>query len=535
MPMIPNKLQHGDEARKSIERGVNILADAVRATLGPSGRNVVIERLDDIYPVSTKDGVTVAKAINLEDPFENMGANMVKQVAAQTVNNAGDGTTTAVVLTQAIYKEGLKALGLDVNTTAIKKGIDLAVATVKQALKEQSRDVYGDDIQKVGAISANGDTEIGNIIAQALEKVGRDGVIAVQGMEGLGIRLDITEGMQFDRGYVDPGFVTNEARGECVLDNPFILLYNSKLARIDAIQPLLAKIYQAARPLLIIAEDVEGQARQVLLYSKMQGGLKSCAVKSEGYQHSRFENLGDIAAMTGGIVITANDELSKITTDHHLGEAKKVIITKDSTVIIEGVGLEEDIKKRASEVKSQLEASHDNMERLRLNKRLARLVSGVAVVKVGGITEIEMSEKKDRVEDAMFATRCAVEEGVVAGGGTALVRCIPALNELSLAHVQDTDVYKGIRIITKAITEPLKRISENGGKSGEFTLAEVDKLPGTFGYNARTGEFEDLIVTGVLDPTKVVRCALENAASVASLMLVTEAMISFSRKETQNG
>jgi chaperonin GroEL len=534
MPLMPKKLQHGDEARKSILTGVDTLANAVRATLGPCGRNVVIEHLDNIYPSSTKDGVTVAKAIDLEDPFENMGAQMVKQVASQTVNNAGDGTTTAVVLAQAIYREGLKAISVDVNPTHLKKGIDLAVEAVKAELKKMSQEVSGDAVKQVGTISANGDTEIGGMIAEALAKVGRDGVIAVQGSESLGIKLDVTEGMQIDRGYIDPGFVNNEGRAECVFENPYIFLYDRKLATIDPIVHLLQGAYNQGRPILIIAEDVEGQAKAVLLNSKSKGasGVQTCAVKSEGYLHSRTEHLKDVAAMTGGTVFAENTDFRNVTLKD-LGEARKVVVGPQSTVIVEGMGDREDINARAKDIKSLMEASTDNYERLRLNKRLARLISGVAVIKVGGITEIEMTERKDRVEDAMFATRCAVEEGVVPGGGTALVRCLPALRGLG---ADDADVARGVDIIRRSIKEPLKRIAENAGKSGETILAQVcahDEL--AYGYNAKTGFFENLMESGVLDPAKVVRSALENAASVAGLMLITEAMISFARKDSDNG
>lgn len=528
---MPKKLLHGEEARQAIRKGLDTLANAVRATLGPCGRNVVIENLDQLYPSSTKDGVTVARNINLEDPFENMGAQMIKQVAAQTVANAGDGTTTAVVLTQALYTEGLKAMTVEANPTQIKAGIDLAVATIKEQLKKQSKEVTSnDDIKHVGTISANGDEEIGEIIAKAMDKVGRDGVIAVQGVEALGIQLEITEGMQIERGYIRPEFVTDSGRGECILEKPYILLYEKKLTAIGDLKPLLSSIYKEGRPLLIIAEDVEGEALSVFVYSRIHGGIQSCAIKSEGYMQSRLEHLGDIASLTGGTVLSdaSGMSLGAITKDH-LGEAQKVVVGQNSTVIIEGAGDVEDVKKRAADIRSLQEKSSDPNEKLRYQKRLARLVSGVAVIKVGGTTEIEMGEKKDRVEDAMFATRCAVEEGVVPGGGTALVRCIPALEEL-LKTAQD-DVAIGVNIVKKAITEPLKRIADNAGKNGETILAKVMDHEGQYGYNAKTGEYQNLLDKGVLDPTKVVRTALENASSVASLMLITEAMISEVRKD----
>lgn len=531
---MAKKLLHGTEAREAIGRGVDVLANAVRATLGPCGRNVVIEHTEEQYPSSTKDGVTVARSIDLEDPFENMGAQMVRQVAAQTVNNAGDGTTTAVVLAQAMYKEGLKAIKVEANPTLVKAGIDLAVATIKTELKKQSQEVTTNDaIKHVGIISANGDEEIGDLIAKAMEKVGRDGVIAVQGTEAVGTKLEVTEGMQLDRGYINPCFINDSGRGECILENAYILLYEKKIAAIRELTPLLQSIYQEGRPILIIAEDVEGEALSVLAFSKAQGsrGIQSCAVKSEGYMHTKLESLGDVAAMTGGTVISESSGIGLgAIKKEHLGEAKKIIVGQHSTVIMEGAGELEDVKKRAQDIKSLQEKSSDPMEKLRYQRRLARLVSGVAVIRVGGTTEIEMSEKRDRVEDAMYATRCAVEEGVVPGGGVALVRCLPALQGLIGGR---SDMTIGIEIVMKAITEPLKRIAENAGKSGEAILDKILSFEGSIGYNAKTSKFENLLETGVIDPTKVVRCALENAASVASLMLITEAMISEVRKDSE--
>ena len=526
------KLLHGDEARQAILRGVNTLADAVRVTLGPCGRNVVIENIDNIYPSSTKDGVTVARSIELELPFENMGAQMVRQVAAQTVSNAGDGTTTAVVLAQALYKEGLKAMQVEANPTQMKAGIELAVTTAIAELKKQSQEVSGEAVRNVGIISANGDTEIGGIIATAMEKVGRDGVIAVQGVEALGIKLEIVEGMQVERGYVSPYFVTDQSRGECTLEKPYILLYEKKLASIGELKPLMQQIYKQGRSLLVVAEDVEGEALSVMVYSAQRGGLKSCAIKSEGYMNTRVEHLRDLAVLTGGTVISEVSGIALSTVKlEHLGEAEKVIVGRESTVIIQGAGELADVQKHAADLRSLQEKSTDNMERLRYQKRLARLVSGVAVIKVGGTTEIEMVEKKDRVEDAMFATRCAVEEGVVPGGGVALVRCLPALAALDVSG----DMAAGVNIVMKAITEPLQRIANNAGKNGETVLDKVIAGEGSYGYNAKDNSYGDMLAAGILDPTKVVRTALENAASVASLMLVTETMISMVRKDSENG
>lgn len=522
------KVKHAQEARQSILDGVNALADAVRVTLGPRGRNVIIENVDS-FPSSTKDGVTVARNIELQDPFENLGAQMVRQVAQQTVSNAGDGTTTAVVLAQAMYKEGLKAMAVEVNPVAIKEGMDKALVSVLQSLKQQSQEVSGSAVKNVGLISANGDEEVSDMIATAMDRVGRDGVISVQGKETPEMTLEIVEGMQIERGYISSYFITDQTRNECVLENVNVLLYEKKLKNGRELLPILEQVAKKQESILIVAEDVEGEALVFMTHNAQKGALKACAIKSEGFMDSRVEHLKDLAAMTGATVITEASGRSLAEVSYKdLGKVKKVVVNQFSTMLFEGAGTQEAIKERANQLRKQQEQSVDNDARLVYQKRLARLVSGIAVIKVGGATEIAMKERKDRVEDAMFATRCAVEEGIVPGGGVALVRCVPLLEDLEKRQ-EDRDVATGVAVVRKAITEPLQRIASNAGRNGQSILEKVREGSGNYGYNARTNTYGDMMDQGVLDPTKVVRTAVQNACSVVSLMLITEAVITFAR------
>ncbi len=531
---MAKQIVHGEESRQAILRGVNILADAVKVTLGPKGRNVVIDKKFG-SPTITKDGVTVAKEIELKDTLENMGAQMVKEVASKTSDVAGDGTTTATVLAQAIYREGVKTVAAGANPMALKRGIEKAVAAIcgaidpktgdrgKGELDRFSKPVSGEMIAQVGTISANNDHTIGTIIAEAMKKVGKDGVITVEESKTLETQLEVVEGMQFDRGYLSPYFVTDPERMEAVLENAYILIHEKKISSMKDLLPLLEQIAKGGKPLVIIAEDVEGEALATLVVNKLRGTLHVCAVKAPGFGDRRKAMLDDIAILTGGKSITEdlgikleNVQLSD------LGQAKKITIDKDNTTIVEGKGKHNEIEGRVKEIRGQVEKTTSDYDREKLQERLAKLVGGVAVIKVGAATETEMKEKKARVEDAMHATRAAVEEGIVPGGGVALSRCVSALDKLKV----EGDEQIGINVVKRALQEPLRQIAENAGEEGAIVLGRVnDSKDNNFGYNALTGEFEDLVKAGVLDPTKVVRTALQNAGSIASLMLTTEALV----------
>jgi chaperonin GroEL len=532
---MAKQIVHGEESRQAILRGVNVLADAVKVTLGPKGRNVVIDKKFG-SPTITKDGVTVAKEIELKDNLENMGAQMVKEVASKTSDVAGDGTTTATVLAQAIYREGVKTVAAGANPMALKRGIEKAVATVcgaidpktgdrgKGELDKFSKPVSGEMIAQVGTISANNDTTIGNIIAEAMKKVGKDGVITVEESKTLETQLEVVEGMQFDRGYLSPYFVTDPERMEAVLENAYILINEKKISSMKDLLPLLEQIAKSGKPLVIIAEDVEGEALATLVVNKLRGTLHVSAVKAPGFGDRRKAMLQDIAILTGGKAITEDlgIKLENVQVSD-LGQAKKVTIDKDNTTIVEGKGKHNEIEGRVKEIRSQVEKTTSDYDREKLQERLAKLVGGVAVIKVGAATETEMKEKKARVEDAMHATRAAVEEGIVPGGGVALSRCVAALDKLK----SEGDEQIGINVVKRALQEPLRQIAENAGEEGAIVLGKVnDSKDNNFGYNALTGEYEDLVKAGVLDPTKVVRTALQNAGSIASLMLTTEALIS---------
>jgi len=512
----------GENSRQAILRGVNILADAVKITLGPKGRNAVIEKKFGA-PLITKDGVTVAKEIELQDPLENMGAQMVREVASQTSDVAGDGTTTATVLAQAIFREGVRTVAAGANPMSLKRGIEKAVETCVAEIKKFSRDVKGDMIAQVGTISANTDKQVGDLIADAMKKVGKDGVITVEESRTMETTLDIVEGMQFDRGYLSPYFVTNPERQECVLNDAHILIFEKKINSMKNLISLLEQVVKLGQPLLIIAEDVEGEALATLVVNKLRGTLQCAAVKAPGFGDRRKEMLEDIAALTGGKAISEdlgiNLENVKI---EDLGHAKKVIIDKDNTTIIEGAGKNSEIESRIKQLRAQIEETTSDYDGEKLQERLAKLVGGVAVIKIGAATETELKEKKARVEDAMHATRAAVEEGIVPGGGVALLRCIPVLDRLKL----DDDEAVGVNIVKRALEEPTRQIAINAGHEGAVVVARVrDSKNENFGFNAATGEFEDLLRAGVIDPTKVTRLALQNAASIAALMLTTEALI----------
>ncbi len=509
-------------ARDAILRGVRILSDAVAVTLGPRGRNVVIEKSFG-SPTITKDGVTVAKEIDLENKFENMGAQMVKEVASQTSEKAGDGTTTATVLARSIYEEGLKLLAAGHNPMELKRGIDRAVEVVVAELKKASKQTKDrKEIAQVGTISANGDETIGNIIAEAMEKVGKEGVITVEEAKGLETTLEVVEGMQFDRGYVSPYFVTNRERMECALDDPYILITEKKISAMADLVPILEQVARSGKPLLIIAEEVEGEALATLVVNKIRGVLNVCAVKAPGFGDRRKEMLKDVATLTGGQVVS--EELGikfENLTLNDLGRAKRVVVDKDNTTIIDGAGKKTDIQGRIKLIRNQISETTSDYDREKLQERLAKLVGGVAVVNVGAATETEMKEKKARVEDALHATRAAVEEGIVPGGGVAYLRCLPALEKLKADGEQEF----GVQIVRRALEEPIRRIAINAGAEGAVVINKVREGKGAFGYNAQTETFEDLEKAGVIDPTKVERTALQNAASVASLLLTTEAMV----------
>ncbi len=520
--MPAKEIHFRQSAREEILRGVRTLADAVTVTLGPKGRNVVIEKSFG-SPLVTKDGVTVAKEIDLEDKFANMGAAMVREVASKTSDKAGDGTTTATVLARVIYEEGLKLVAAGHNPMDLKRGIDAAVETVVAELQKLSKQTAGkDDIAKVGTISANGDRTIGNILAEAMEKVGKEGVITVEEAKGLETTLDVVEGMQFDRGYVSPYFVTDPARMEVVLEDPYILITEKKISAMADLIPALEQVARSGKPILILAEDLEGEALATLVVNKLRGTLQCAAVKAPGFGDRRKEMLKDIAILTGGQVIAEElgMKLEQVTLND-LGRAKRVTIDKDNTTIVDGAGSKADIEGRIKQIRAQVEETTSDYDREKLQERLAKLVGGVAVVQVGATTETEMKEKKARVEDALHATRAAVEEGIVPGGGVAYLRCLPALEKLELGGEQQ----HGVAIIRRALEEPARRIAQNAGWEGAVVIEKVRGGNGGFGFNAATDTFEDLEKAGVIDPTKVERTALQNAASVASLLLTTEAMI----------
>ncbi len=527
--MAAKEVRFGDDARARMVRGVNILANAVKVTLGPKGRNAVLDKSFGA-PTVTKDGVSVAKEIELKDKFENMGAQMVKEVASATSDEAGDGTTTATVLAQAIVREGLKGVAAGLNPMDLKRGIDLAVQTAVEELKKLSKPCKDTKaIAQVGTISANSDESIGNTIAEAMEKVGKEGVITVEEGSGLNNELDVVEGMQFDRGYLSPYFINSQANQTAELDKPLILLYDKKISNIREMLPILEGIAKAGRPLLIVAEDVEGEALATLVVNTIRGIVKVAAVKAPGFGDRRKAMLQDIAILTGGTVISEEVGLSlEKATLSDLGEAKKIVVEKENTTIIDGAGKSAEIKARVAQIRAQAEEATSDYDREKLQERVAKLSGGVAVIKVGAATEMEMKEKKARVEDALHATRAAVEEGVVPGGGVALIRVLKALEKLS--HDND-DRNFGIRILARSIEEPLRQIVTNAGEDAAVVLNKVRQGKGNFGYNAGTGVYGDMIEMGILDPTKVTRLALQNAASVAGLLLTTEVMIAEAPKD----
>ena len=526
---MAKQVVHGEESRAAILRGINQLADAVKITLGPKGRNVVIDKKFG-SPTITKDGVTVAKEIELKDSLENMGAQMVREVASKTSDVAGDGTTTATVLAQAIFREGVKTVAAGANPMALKRGIDKAVERAVEEIKRLKKDVKGDMIAQVGTVSANGDATIGNIIAEAMNKVGKDGVITVEESKTMETSLEVVEGMQFDRGYLSPYFVTDPERMEATLENPLILINEKKISSMKDLLPLLEQVAKMGKPMLIIAEDVEGEALATLVVNKLRGTLNIAAVKAPGFGDRRKAMLEDIAILTGGKVISEDlgIKLENVKLED-LGRAKKVTIDKDNTTIVEGNGKHADIEGRVKTLRAQIEDTTSDYDREKLQERLAKLVGGVAVIKVGAATETEMKEKKARVEDAMHATRAAVEEGIVPGGGVALVRAAKALEKFltNKAGEGDPDEQIGVNIVRRALEEPLRQIVQNAGKEGAVVVERVrSEKNENVGFNAATEQFEDLVKAGVIDPAKVTRTALQNAASIAGLMLTTEAMVS---------
>jgi len=520
--MSAKEIKFGQDARASILKGVNTLANAVKVTLGPKGRNVVIEKSFGA-PLITKDGVTVAKEIEVEDKFENMGAQLVKEVASKTSDIAGDGTTTATVLAQAIYREGVKLVTAGHNPMEIKRGIDKAVETAVASLKELSKPIKDHkEIAQVGTISANSDKTIGDILAEAMEKVGKEGVITVEEAKAMETTLETVEGMQFDRGYLSPYFVTDAERIETVMEDALILIHDKKISNMRDLLPVLEPVAKQGRPLMIIAEDVEGEALATLVVNRLRGTLNVCAVKAPGFGDRRKAMLEDIAVLTGGKVISeeVGFKLENATLDM-LGRAKRIVVDKENTTIIDGAGAEVEIQARVKQIRAQIDETKSDYDREKLQERLAKLVGGVAVVKVGAATETEMKEKKARVEDALHATRAAVEEGIVPGGGVALVRCIPALNALKLGGEQQF----GVNIVKRALEEPLRQIASNAGMEGSIVIDKVMGKKGAFGFDAAADVYGDMIEKGIIDPTKVARSALQNAASVAGLMLTTEACI----------
>lgn len=530
--MGAKQILFSEEARSKILKGVNILAQAVAVTLGPKGRNVVLDKSFG-SPIITKDGVTVAKEVELEDKFENMGAQMVREVASKTSDIAGDGTTTATVLAQAIFREGSKNVTAGSNPMELKRGIEKAVETVIDELKKMSKPTKDKkEIAQVGTISANNDATIGNLIAEAMEKVGKDGVITVEEAKSMETSLEVVEGMQFDRGYLSPYFVTDAERMECILENPYILLCEKKISNMKDLLPVLEKIAKTGKNFLIISEEVEGEALATLVVNKLRGTLHCCAVKAPGFGDRRKSMLEDIAILTKGQVI-AEDlglKLENVKLED-LGECKKIIIDKDNTTIIEGAGDAKSIEGRVKQIRAQVEETTSDYDREKLQERLAKLVGGVAVINVGAATETELKEKKARVEDALHATRAAVEEGIVPGGGVALLRCIPALEKIKLAG----DMQIGVEIVRRSLEEPIRMIANNAGAEGSVVVQRVKSEKGSFGFNAETEEYEDLMKAGIIDPTKVTRSALQNAASIAALLITTEGLITEKPDEKREG
>jgi len=518
---MAKKITLGEEARQALLKGVNTLSDLVKETLGPRGKNVVLDKKFG-SPTSTKDGVTVAKEVELKDPLENMGAQLVKEVASKTSDVAGDGTTTATVLAQSIFSGGLKYVTAGANPNLIKKGIEKAVEEVVKKLQKISQEVTGEKIAQVGAISANNDESIGKIIAEAMDKVGKDGVITVEEAQSLETTMDTVEGMQFDRGYLSPYFITDPDRMECVLENPLILLHEKKISNLKELLPLLENVAKIGNPLLVIAEEVEGEALATLVVNKLKGTFQCSAVKAPGFGDRRKAMLDDIATLTGGKVITEDIgvKLENVGIDW-LGNAKKVVIDKDNTTIVEGKGKKEDLQARIKQIRTQIDDTTSDYDREKLQERLAKLVGGVALIKVGAATETELKEKKARVEDAMHATKAAVEEGIVPGGGVALLRCQKIIEELKLSG----DLQIGANIIKRALEEPIRQIANNAGHEGSVVVEKVKAMEKDMGFNALTEKFEDLVKAGILDPTKVVRTALQNSASIAGLMLTTEGLV----------
>jgi len=532
--MAAKQVMFSTDAREKMLRGVNVLANAVKVTLGPKGRNVVIQKSFGA-PRSTKDGVSVAKEIELEDAFENMGAQMIREVASKTNDKAGDGTTTATVLAQSIVQEGLKAVAAGMNPMDLKRGIDKAVTAVLADIKASSRKVSANsEIAQVGTISANGDSEVGDMIAKAMEKVGNEGVITVEEAKTAETELDVVEGMQFDRGYLSPYFITNADKMEVQLEEPLIMLHEKKLSSLQSMLPILEAVVQSGRPLLIIAEDIEGEALATLVVNKLRGGLRVAAVKAPGFGDRRKSMLEDIAVLTGGQVISEDlgIKLENVTLDM-LGKAKKVTITKDDTTIVDGVGEKDAIEARIGQIKKQIEDTSSDYDKEKLQERLAKLAGGVAVIRVGGSTEVEVKEKKDRVDDALNATRAAVEEGIVPGGGIALLKATKALEGLKGDNADQT---AGIAIIRRAIQAPIRQIVENAGVEGSIVVGKVLENPSaTYGFNAQTEEYVDMIQAGVIDPAKVVRTALQDAASVAGILITTEAAVADAPKKAAAG
>lgn len=527
---MAKEIKFNIQAREELKKGVDELADAVKVTLGPKGRNVIIEKKFGA-PHITKDGVTVAKEIELEDPFQNMGAQLVKEVASKTGDDAGDGTTTATVLAQAIVNVGLKNVAAGANPMDLKRGIDKAVAKVVEGIKAQAQEV-GDDFEKiesVARISANNDSEIGQLIAEAMKKVKKEGVITVEEAKGTDTTVDIVEGMQFDRGYISPYFVTNTEKMECEMDTPYILIYDKKISALKDMLPVLEATAQTGRPLLIIAEDVDSEALATLVVNRLRGSLKICAVKAPGFGDRRKEMLEDIAVLTGGVVISEEKGLKlESTTIEMLGRAEKITVNKENTTIVNGMGSKDSIAARVAQIKAQIETTTSDYDREKLQERLAKLAGGVAVLYIGAASEVEMKEKKDRVDDALSATRAAIAEGIVPGGGVAYIRCIPALDGLKGANEDDTT---GIEIVKRAIEEPLRQITANAGVEGAVVVQKVKDGEGDFGYNARTDTYENFFAAGVIDPAKVTRVALENAASIAGMFLTTECVIADKKEE----
>ncbi|RZA04013.1 MAG: chaperonin GroEL [Sphingobacteriaceae bacterium] len=531
---MSKQVKYNVEARDALKRGVDVLANAVKVTLGPKGRNVIIDKKFG-SPAVTKDGVTVAKEIELKDPLENMGAQMVKEVASKTADIAGDGTTTATVLAQAIVSAGIKNVAAGANPMDLKRGIDKAVTKVVANLKEQSQTVGEDNnkIKQVASISANNDELIGSLIADAMAKVGKDGVITVEEAKGTETEVKTVEGMQFDRGYLSAYFVTNTDKMEAELENPYVLIYDKKISSMKELLPILEKQVQTGKPLLIIAEDLEGEALSTLVVNKIRGSLKVAAVKAPGFGDRRKAMLEDIATLTGGVVISEEQGFKLENADlSYLGTAEKIVVDKDYTTIINGGGNSEDIKGRVNQIRSQMETTTSDYDKEKLQERLAKLSGGVAVLYVGAATEVEMKEKKDRVDDALHATRAAVEEGIVAGGGVAFIRAVAALADLK---GDNEDENTGIQIIRRAIEEPLRQICENAGIEGSIVVQKVKEGKADYGYNARTDKYENLIGAGVIDPTKVSRVALENAASIASMLLTTECVLADDPEESPMG